>query len=765
MRFMKTSYKVGIALGLIGLSSSFFAGFLFAAKDIKPARAETSKDWNSPASATSADYGTYYSGITGTSGMTLKDQLTDLIDGHTVVSYDGLYEVYKTSDNRPEDNTVFDMYADIHFSHSKTCGNYGKEGDCFNREHSVPKSWFGEAKPMYSDAFHLYPTDGKVNGMRGNYAFGEVASASYSYTFKNDIAGTSKRGSSKRASLYNDVVFEPADCYKGDFARTYFYFATRYKTIMGNMSGAGTAHFTASTTYCNLTQYSKELFLDWHRNDPVSKKEIIRNNAIYQYQHNRNPYIDHPEYVEAIWGDTPIGAGWVHLSDSSLSIPYDGSGASLIAESSDNSQITWTTSNATVATLSSSTTNSGVQNTVVPHTVGSATITAKATIDGNNYSASCLVTVTKNVSTLSYTGTPKKVIYIDGDSFDPTGLTVTAKYTDSSEENVTNLVTWQPNPLTEGTTSVTGSYGGKSIIVTGLTVNHNDSPASDVMINMTDSEQITTSTTDKLEFKDGDITITINKNTCQTAANNYCPPKYAQTRAYSGQILNISAGGKQIESILINCVTGSTNGLANGIWTNGTATSDGTDVTATPTDPSSDVSCLLNNTVKINNITVSLKGQEPEPPEPPDPPEPEDNIVISITEASMEIGGSVDIVATTLDGSKINWSFSENGLNIISVSSFTSNSQQAVTVTGLNNGTVAMTGRSNSYNDKVECIIVVGTGIYEGSEDEPEDPDKEEMSKKAKMIATIAISSGFGSIALAGLVVVIVLIAKRSKPI
>ena len=191
---MKSSYKVFIALSLLSLSSTALVGAYLKPKNTYAAKADISADWN--AAYTGTYSGSYYNGITGTQGMTLKDQLTDLIAGHTVVSYDGLYELYKTSDVRPEDGTIFDMYADWHFSTGSKCGSYSNPGDCYNREHSVPKSWFGSASPMYSDAFHLYPTDGKVNGMRSNYPFGEVGTASWSYTFKGNIQGVSEKANS-----------------------------------------------------------------------------------------------------------------------------------------------------------------------------------------------------------------------------------------------------------------------------------------------------------------------------------------------------------------------------------------------------------------------------------------------------------------------------------------------------------------------------------------------------------------------------------------
>jgi endonuclease I len=182
---------------------------------------------------------------------------------------------------------------------SQTCGSYSQVCDCYNREHSIPQSWFNSQAPMVSDAFHIYPTDGKVNGQRSNFPFGECAN------------GTSLGGKAlgKLGSCtfpgYSGTVFEPVDEYKGDFARTYFYFATRYESKMPSISGDS----FNKTTYPTLADWAINLFLKWSRQDPVSQKEIDRNNAIYQIQKNRNPFIDHPELAEYIWGDKK-GIAW-----------------------------------------------------------------------------------------------------------------------------------------------------------------------------------------------------------------------------------------------------------------------------------------------------------------------------------------------------------------------------------------------------------------------------------------------------------------------
>ncbi|HIY49329.1 MAG TPA: endonuclease [Candidatus Barnesiella excrementavium] len=234
----------------------------------------------------------YYDAAIGKSGEALQKSLSAIISNATDVGYDGLWEVYKTTDRRP-DGKVWDMYSDVTdftFGTDK-CGNYKNEGDCYNREHSVPKSWFSKASPMYSDAWHVYPTDGKINSYRSNNPFGEVGSG----------ASSSKNGFSKWGDCvtpgYTGTVFEPNDEYKGDFARTYFYFATRYQDRINNWGGI------FISTYPHIVQWQLDMLLRWHQQDPVSQKEIDRNDAVQKEQGNRNPFIDYPQLVDLIFGD------------------------------------------------------------------------------------------------------------------------------------------------------------------------------------------------------------------------------------------------------------------------------------------------------------------------------------------------------------------------------------------------------------------------------------------------------------------------------
>jgi len=241
----------------------------------------------------------YYNSAQNLTGVELQAALHLIIDNHTVVSYSSLFTHFQSTDKKP-DGTVWDIYSDVpggtppyvyNFNAGDQCGNYSGEGDCFNREHSWPKSWFNDQAPMNSDIFHIYPTDGYANGRRSNYPFGEVSSATWASQNGSRLGNCSYPG-------YTDVVFEPIDEYKGDFARTYFYMSTRYYSEDSGWEGSG------QVSGSQLKPWALAMMKEWHHDDLVSNKEIERNNAVYAIQNNRNPFIDHPEYVSYIWGGT-----------------------------------------------------------------------------------------------------------------------------------------------------------------------------------------------------------------------------------------------------------------------------------------------------------------------------------------------------------------------------------------------------------------------------------------------------------------------------
>lgn len=229
----------------------------------------------------------YYSSLNGLKQSQLKDALHLIIANHNQVSsYNALPNYFRKTDVKPEGNEWWEMYSNQTFSFPDFTG--------LNREHSVPKSWWGgsTSTPAYTDLNHLYPSESSANQAKSNYPLGEVLTA----TFDNGVSrvGYAVTGQGGGASR----VFEPADQYKGDFARTYFYMATCYQTFTWKYN-----YMFQSNTYPTITPWAIELLMKWHREDPVSQKEIDRNEVVYSFQNNRNPFIDHPSLAEHIWGN------------------------------------------------------------------------------------------------------------------------------------------------------------------------------------------------------------------------------------------------------------------------------------------------------------------------------------------------------------------------------------------------------------------------------------------------------------------------------
>ena len=238
----------------------------------------------------------YYNAANGLTGDPLKVALHNIIKGHTSITYAQIWNAYWSTDNKGN-GVVWDMYSDIpggtppyvYYLGQDQCGNYSGEGDCYNREHSWPASWFNNDGTARTDMHHIFATDGYVNNKRSNYPFGEVQSASW--TSRNG----SKLGSSKTPG-YSGTVFEPIDEYKGDFARAILYMSVRY---YGEDANWGSSDMTTKSV---IKPWAIAMLLRWNELDPVSQKEIDRNNAIYNdYQHNRNPFVDHPDYANMIW--------------------------------------------------------------------------------------------------------------------------------------------------------------------------------------------------------------------------------------------------------------------------------------------------------------------------------------------------------------------------------------------------------------------------------------------------------------------------------
>jgi endonuclease I len=244
----------------------------------------------------------YYASAAGLKGSALRVALHNIIKNHTVKSYAYALTAFATTDVKPN-GKIWDMYSDVpggtppyEYAVGET-GQGASEGLGYNREHSWPQSWFNGVSPPYSDLWVLYPTDSYVNGHRSNYAFGEVGTATYT-----SLNG-SKLGPSVSAG-FSGTVFEPIDAFKGDFARGTFYVSTRYFNEDAGWSSSDCA------THAELLSWAVDQYSAWSTSDPVSWKERLRNGAIYVIQNNRNPFVDHPEFIAMIYdSNSVVGVG------------------------------------------------------------------------------------------------------------------------------------------------------------------------------------------------------------------------------------------------------------------------------------------------------------------------------------------------------------------------------------------------------------------------------------------------------------------------
>lgn len=254
------------------------------------------------------DKAAYYSSANGKKGQSLKTALFDIIKNPNVTSYDGLVDAYKKTDMRA-DGKLRDWYSNItNYTWSDRNGNQS-EGAGWNREHSVPQSWFSKGNPMKSDVVHVIPTDCYVNNRRSSYPLGEVGTITY-----KSANGYSKLGSS-RINGYTGTVFEPNDEIKGDMARIYFYMATCYEdkiTSWGN-------NVFSTSKYPGLENWVINMMMRWSKSDPLDAVELARNEAVQEVQRNRNPFVDFPGLEEYIWGSYRD----VAFSASNYRNPYD----------------------------------------------------------------------------------------------------------------------------------------------------------------------------------------------------------------------------------------------------------------------------------------------------------------------------------------------------------------------------------------------------------------------------------------------------------
>lgn len=239
----------------------------------------------------------YFKDINGVKGgETIKNALHNIIKNHICISYgsgiNSTWGAFYTTDAVIEDNKrrVLDMYSD-------SIRYFGEQGasikNVMNIEHCLPKSWWGSTEnDAYCDLHNLNPSDESANIRKSNRPLGELTTI----TWNNGVAYIGQAnidGSSENA-------YEPCDEYKGDFARTYMYMFTCYQ----DFTWTKTYMNYENSSYPTLKPWAAEMLIKWHKQDPVSEKEINRNNAIYSIQGNRNPFIDYPQLADYIWGDS-----------------------------------------------------------------------------------------------------------------------------------------------------------------------------------------------------------------------------------------------------------------------------------------------------------------------------------------------------------------------------------------------------------------------------------------------------------------------------
>jgi len=249
----------------------------------------------------------YYNAAQGLSGYPLKTALSQIIsESHNPQAYNTHWSFFEVADVLPN-GKVWDLYANCNFTFgtpinggNQDVGTGGNiECEFFNREHTFPTSWFGNSEPLRSDVVQVLPVDKKVNGERGNLAYASVSSVSF------ESSNGTKRGTSATPGVTGQV-FEVIDEYKGDIARIFFYIATRYENDIAawqTLNPDGDKMLDGSSQRV-FEQWALDLLYQWHLQDPVSDKEITRNNLTYTYQNNRNPFVDNPQWVQQIWSNS-----------------------------------------------------------------------------------------------------------------------------------------------------------------------------------------------------------------------------------------------------------------------------------------------------------------------------------------------------------------------------------------------------------------------------------------------------------------------------
>ena len=476
-----------------------------------------------------ANLPTYYSGVNGKSGATLWSAVhTVAAEGFSGLSYTGLWTAYYITDTIPGSTTqIIDMYGGCTFTSSNQDKGSGGTTECdkYNREHSIPKSWFGgstaDASPG-TDLFHVVPADKLVNNKRSDNAFGEVETAEYTSSIGSKL-GTPKSIAISKTMLYSgkdttvncstSKVFEPIDDYKGDFARGYFGTLLKWTDYSNKFTtGDGAAMFSDSYTaagHWGLTPYGIALLMKWHRQDPVSLKEIQRNNKVQLEQGNRNPFIDYPYLAEYIWGSHAGETFYLASSTATYTDAYIATAKTgLYGEDDDTPTLTVSSSSLTVdpvavnGTSTKTFTVTGANltgNITITRTSGSGFFTVSPSPITSGYNGSNTITVTYHPTS---TGDHTAIFTVASDG--ATSKTVTVSGTCTTVYNVT----WRADDGSNPYHSNTAASGSKPTLPSENPV---DCSTSRVFMGWTDDSDYSGDGSDLFTDSEGAQNITTDK--------------------------------------------------------------------------------------------------------------------------------------------------------------------------------------------------------------------------------------------------------------
>lgn len=420
----------------------------------------------------------YYAALdTSSNGATFRSKLSDLITKtHTkLTSYDGLRDVFKTSDADPNKS------GNIIWFYSGTSVAFNGKFGSTNREHVWPKkggtAFDGDKeRNVGSDAHHLRPAEQNLNSDRGSKQFGEVP------TIASNIVPQAGSTSYDNLCYLQGNYFYPGKGYRGATARILMYVETRWgdNYNLNFVIGAGDCKTIGDI----------ETLMKWHYQEPPTAEEIRRNEAVFKIQGNRNPFIDHPEFATKIYcydgksynsslqavaekydtyttGGADIESISLSPATTTLSVGQEILLNATIAPANAKRNLTWTSSNPNVATIDNTGKVTAVAN-------GTTTITCQST---DNPSIKCTAQITvKSVTAIEVSGTPAKIVYNDGEKFNPAGLRISATYSDNTKGYLDNSACqWldgvtRKTTLSVGTTSVICKIGDLETIITGITV-------------------------------------------------------------------------------------------------------------------------------------------------------------------------------------------------------------------------------------------------------------------------------------------------------